>query len=79
MPELFPTKTRLALLRDVADGKVRSVGALIWLHLDDGSRAGVSVAVREMKSAGWVKCPGGQDTWEPTDKGRAVLEGEAPT
>lgn len=83
MTNLFPTKTRLALLADVADGKVAddADGAP---HLDcgDDGHARVAEAVWLMYRAGWLMYRAGwlwQRDWSPvwalTDKGRAVLEG----
>ena len=85
---LYPTKTRLALLRDVADGIVYQ--SLLsenrgHCYADAGGPSGrrkVTAAVAEMQRVGWVRfaIPG---RWschlELTDAGRAVLDAHGGT
>lgn len=89
MGELYPTPTRLALLRDVDDGRV---SRSIWSsgQSDASSRTGcrVTAAIEEMSAAGWVVLnPQRWQTadvvtghgyelqyWQLTDAGRAVLD-----
>jgi hypothetical protein len=87
MPEadLYPTPARLALLRDVDDGKVADdADATPMLDLGADGFARVADAIWTMKRAGWVELPPGTDepdepgTWRLTDAGRAVLEAGAP-
>lgn len=72
---LFPTPTRLGLLRDIADGKVADDAHLTpMLDLGDGMRTKVSHGVWELSQAGWCQ-PTDTSAWELTDAGRAVLDG----
>lgn len=85
MSKLYPTPTRLALLRDIRDGKVRqyrngeNICTTRW--------NAVNAATRDMRSAGWIE-PGTQwheehggrhdppasyRLWELAGAGRAVL------
>jgi hypothetical protein len=77
--DLYPTKTRLALLRDIADGKVCD-GADGAPHLDigDGETARVADAVWAMERAGWVTQPSDRLLWELTATGHIVLDGVMP-
>lgn len=74
MSELYPTPTRLALLRDAADGYVHRFGSV------DTDRSGRVVIARiaELERAGWVKLdPPVADRWRfwrLTPAGRAVLD-----
>jgi hypothetical protein len=75
MSDLYPTPTRLALLREVAAERItRSLGSSYDRH-------GFSVTARmiEMRQAGWVvlvDLSGDfQYVWKLTDAGRAVLDG----
>jgi len=79
MPDLFPTPTRLALLRDVAAGLVCDTDELAP-HLDIGEdgTTRVAEAIWAMERAGWVVQPSDRLLWELTDAGRALLE-EADT
>lgn len=87
---LYPTKTRLALLADVADGRVygRYVAASTafdsYSLREDGRGPGSKVTSRmvELEQAGWVRRGTAQSTsyfsrrpWCLTDAGRAVLAG----
>lgn len=71
---LYPTKTRLALLRAVAERNVIRDGQ----HDLDRSAEYRIVDARmgEMNRAGWVQLVDG--SWSLTDTGRTVLAGGAP-
>lgn len=84
MPEpslLYPTKTRLALVRAVANGQVATdVTAdddLIWLYpnypTEHDTRRRVTHDVRELERAGWVEEDQAGVFWRLTGAGRAVL------
>jgi hypothetical protein len=79
--DLYPTKARLALLRDVDDGKVcdHSTEFAPYLRLDDGDLARVADAIWGMERAGWVMQPAASMLWELTDKGREILAGAGAT
>lgn len=78
--DLFPTPTRLALLREVAAGNVMEVVTeeteghtwLLPVEVDEKPRK-VCARIDEMLRAGWVI----QDEafWRITHTGRAVLDG----
>ena len=76
----YPTKTRLALLRTVANHQViTDVTAdihLVWLFPDAPTswfhRERVNARIAELEKAGWVEC-GPDLTWSVTDAGRQVL------
>lgn len=81
MTDLYPTKTRLQLLRDIAadnvvDGLTDETDGHIWL-LDivtfDPPRK-VTARVLELEHAGWVEQGPDGATWRLTAAGRAVLE-----
>jgi hypothetical protein len=80
MPEpLYPTPTRLALLADVAAGKVADdADGTPYLDLGGDGRAKVADAIWLMYRAGWLWQRDGSPVWALTDKGRAVLEAGAP-
>lgn len=82
--DLYPTKTRLALLKDIAYGRV-----LTDISRDDdqdvillfpnapsewNSRVRVTVRVRELEQAGWAEEFILGPTWSLTEAGRDVLE-----
>ena len=77
MSDLYPTKTRLALLRSIADGRVTadwdSRGDTAWT--DERSGRVVTSRVREMSRAGWVVIASIVDDLSLTDAGREVLRG----
>lgn len=85
MSDLFPTKTRLALLRQVANSQVVTDIVLdvddqdvIWLFPDAPTswqdHIRVTARIREMEHAGWVTTVDGVGmSWYPTDAGYAVL------
>jgi hypothetical protein len=78
--DLYPTPARLALLRDVDDGKVcdHSTEFAPYLRLDDGELARVADAIWAMERAGWVMQPVASMLWELTGAGRQVLEAGKP-
>jgi hypothetical protein len=77
MPDLFATKTRLALLRAVADGEV-VVDFYGQAAYADDFRS-VTARWQEFTRAGWATRPDGDEPrWMPgqlTELGRAVLDG----
>lgn len=81
MADLYPTPTRLALLRDIRDGRVRDDADFTpMLHFeDDGEAKTARMADRvwEMARAGWCAARV-TSTWELTDAGRAVLAANEP-
>lgn len=82
MPSPHPTKTRLALLQDVADGHVYCVvdGTDYNSSYAPGLPRKVNAAVGELERAGWVGLEmhgddiPGAGNWRLTDAGREVLE-----
>jgi len=90
MNELFPTKTRLALLRDVGRGTVlRFPNGESRQHFDDGTYTVINALIGELEQAGWVRV-GGVETsgpyrsinqrarlWQLTRAGEAVLAAAA--
>lgn len=92
MSGLRPTKTRLELLRAVADGRVWQHYPLlpepVFSDVDCGLGVSprwvkVTRAVHHLKTAGWIALGAGEGSWshEPrrwhlTDAGRAVLDGD---
>jgi len=72
MSDLYPTPTRLALLRRVAEGQIVWLAGGISRDERDGSR--VTARVAEMERAGWITRDFGPwRRWKLTDTGRAVL------
>lgn len=77
MADLYPTKTRLALLADVAAGRVIDDEDFTpMLHHDEGTSR-VAAAILEMEAAGWVEQVRVDHVWSLTIVGRDVLEGRA--
>lgn len=87
MSELYPTKTRLALLREVAahnvcDGSLHSDDrheghALLVPEMHDEPIRRVTAAIAEMQAAGWVELVDEDPAiWRLTAAGRAVLEAD---
>lgn len=74
MIELYPTPSRLALLRDIDAGHVWSTAGAAYSGASGRTRR-VNTAVQEMRQAGWVEALYGQ--WKLTDAGRTVLAGGA--
>lgn len=84
MSELYPTKTRLALLRAVALGRVldlpdedrNRLESFDTSDAEDGEPARrVTARVTELARAGWIACPNGV-TWGLTRAGRQILEAD---
>lgn len=79
MTDLYPTKTRLALLEAVNAGAVlegisESTEGHTWLTFDDGTPAvKVTERIRDVFRAGWVWL-NEPPVWRLTDLGREVLE-----
>ena len=75
MTDLYPTKTRLGLLRAVDNGRVKlsHSGAIIRASSYANRRADAST--RELMQAGWVQLGPDGGTYELTGDGRAVLDG----
>lgn len=83
--DLYPTKTRLDLLREVlADNVIDGDISLNPLHhghhvLVDPTvgrpHRRVCARIRELESAGWVELPDGTGIWQMTAAGYAVLDG----
>lgn len=78
--DLYPTKTRLALLREVADGRIMlGAGGIAYGGPCYSVVTGRTVTARiaEMFHAGWVEPAEGTEGgyWSLTDAGRAVLDG----
>ena len=83
MSDLFPTKTRLALLCDVEAGEVWQKGngeSVVTLIEEFGVSDFLyrcTAAIAEQEQAGWVRLVElkyGAKRWELTDAGRAVLD-----
>ncbi len=68
--DLYPTKTRVALLEHVETGRVfRDVIGDDYISADRK----VNARIVEVERAGWVQLDK-TDTWRLTDAGRAVLD-----
>lgn len=84
MSDLYPTPTRLALLRDVANGQVmtditRNEDVILLFPnapTEWQTRQGVTSRVRELERVGWVEedYDDGHWEWQVTAAGRAVLD-----
>jgi DNA-binding transcriptional regulator PaaX len=72
--DLYPTPSRLALLRDVDAGHVWSTNGAAFNGASGRTRR-VNTAVQEMRQAGWIEAQYGN--WRLTDRGHAVLAGGA--
>ncbi len=76
--DLFPTKTRLALLADVLAGSVyeRSDGTSVNIATDQPRT--VTAAIDELSRAGWVRVGqsrmSGRKPWHLTASGTTTLE-----
>lgn len=84
MSDLFPTKTRLALMRAVAAGHVLQLpdeerGDLATFDTTDAEIGAparrVNARAAELERAGWVRLMADDVTYRLTDAGRAVLDG----
>jgi hypothetical protein len=75
-PSLYPTKTRLDLLRAVDYGRVFTANGIIVRRTDGAQTLNrrCDAAIREFQAAGWVRM-GNADTYELTDAGRDLLDG----
>lgn len=75
--DLYPTKTRLALLGDVGRAKVYyAENGQIMRNTGDRFPVRATAAVKEMESAGWVLF-GRNQTYELTELGRRILRTRA--
>jgi hypothetical protein len=76
VPDLYVTKTRLALLVDVAFGRIyRSANGKDLRRVPRGQFARtVTSGMREFVAAGWAWLDKDDHTWHLTDAGRAVLQ-----
>ena len=81
--QLYPTKTRLALLADLDNGQVLTditaegdQGDVIWLYpwapTQWQDRVKVTARVRELERGGWVEQDEAGISWWLTDAGREV-------
>lgn len=77
---LHPTPTRLALLADIAAGRViDNADFAPHLHFDGNEPpARVAAAVWEMRSAGWCEQTTTDRKWSLTAAGTDVLQGRVP-
>mgnify|MGYP002624149274 CR=1 FL=1 len=74
MADLYPTPTRLALLRDVDAGRVADdTRGDAWLTVGR-SVARVTARVAALAAAGWIERPDQGAVWQLTPAGRAVLD-----
>lgn len=81
---LYPTPSRLALLRAVSYGEVLEGitdehAGVTWLTTgaEDGEPARkVTARIDEMHRAGWVELADDAVTWRLTELGRIVLDGK---
>lgn len=76
MSGLYPTPTRLALLRDVAagnvlDGVTPETDGHTWLVVAPFVPLKVCARIQEMDAAGWVER--GEPFWRITEAGTVVL------
>jgi len=74
--DLYPTPTRVALLRNVdaghvVDGITDETRGDTWLTT---SVTKVTARVAELAAAGWVELPDRDHVWRLTPAGRAVLD-----
>lgn len=83
MTGLYPTRTRLDLLRavdaqQVVDGDVSGdpdAQGEHWVCPEFEDPVRVTARIAELARAGWVELPDGHAIWRLTDAGRAVLDG----
>lgn len=71
------TRFRQGLLTDLADGNIRGTDGHALLHYAEGA-ADVSLAIREMQRAGWVKAEPVEGVYELTDLGARIHEDGLP-
>ncbi len=79
MSELYPTKTRLDLLRtvnagDVMEGLTEDTQGHTWLTSYTDPARKVCARIAEAEAAGWVELNEPNPVWALTDAGRAVLD-----
>ncbi len=72
--DLYPTKTRHALLRAVEHRRVVAANGVVLWHTDGGYNQRCDAKTREVEAAGWVRLGTG-GVYELTDDGRTVLDG----
>lgn len=85
--DLYPTKTRLGLLAEIANGQVLTditadddvILLFPWAPTQWQDRVKVTARVREMERAGWVETDTAGVTWQLTERGRAFLDAAAPS
>ncbi|WP_328465491.1 hypothetical protein OHA21_43730 [Actinoplanes sp. NBC_00393] len=70
---LEPTEIRIALLRDIAAGRVQDDTDHMPMLTVDGEPVPVGTAVWEMERHDWVGQDCGQQRWEPKPYGRQLL------
>jgi hypothetical protein len=85
---LYPTPTRLALLRDVADPETSVLEHWSWrtdkryteIRYPDGDRRQANARIEELRAAGWVRLGSpshpsmyASRPWELTDAGRKLF------
>jgi hypothetical protein len=76
---LYPTKTRLALLADVAALRVADdPDGTPMLDCGPDGHARVADAIWQMYRAGWIEQPAGEVVWRLTPAGFDVLEERTP-
>lgn len=78
MSELYPTPTRIQLLRDVQDGRVLFRGGDSWCEWQVEGRhpTKVTFTVKQVAAAGWIqRQPATPFRWDLTDAGRQILGG----
>jgi hypothetical protein len=79
MSGLYPTPSRLELLRDVDAGNVRDVIHVSMVDCGEGQLVEVAFMIQAMEREGWVEHePAEHDVWRLTDLGRQVLEHGTP-
>jgi hypothetical protein len=76
-PQLYPTPTRLALLADVAAGRVIDDADFTPMLEHDEGTSRVADAIWQMERAGWVEQVRVDHVWSLTIVGTDVLEGRA--
>lgn len=72
---LYPTPTRLALLADIAAGRVIDDADFTPMLEHDEGTSRVADAIWQMERAGWVEQERVDHVWSLTIVGRDVLEG----
>ena len=79
MAELHLNRDRRKILAAAARGRVTLGETGIGIYLRGSGEAGLSGrcdgAVRQMEAAGWLRLGDDGGTYEPTETGRALLDG----